>query len=96
MNNQKAIVHEHENDAEKEWRRLALQFDAHRMQAMYHLRCLLENPVGYARVAQKFLGEPPLSGEEVLAQRLREMIAEERKVLSQATADSATSRKAGG
>lgn len=60
------------DDAEAEWRRLALQFDGHRLQALAHLRCLLENPESHAEAVRAFLAAPPLSGEQVLANRIAE------------------------
>lgn len=61
-------------DPAAEWRRLALQFDGHRMQALGHLRALLGNPE-HATSVQDFLNGPPLSGEEVLAQRIASLAA---------------------
>ncbi|NCQ51906.1 hypothetical protein GW796_08435 [archaeon] len=63
--------------AESEWRRLALQFDEHRMQAIGHLKCLLQDPQGHRESAEKFLTSSPLSGEIVLEERLKD-IAERR------------------
>jgi len=60
------------------WRRLALQFDDHRMQAKHHIQRMLENPKAHADAAREFLAAPPLSGEQVLAQRI-EAIAEAQK-----------------
>jgi hypothetical protein len=59
-----------EESAEDSWRRLALQFDGHRMQALGHLRMMLTHPDLHAPVVAEFLKAPPLSGEEVLAQRI--------------------------
>lgn len=56
---------------ESEWRRLALQFDQHRMQALWHLKCLLADPQGHKEQAELFLSAAPLSGEEVLAERIK-------------------------
>jgi hypothetical protein len=61
---------EDEESAKDGWRRLALQFDGHRMQALGHLRAMLQDPAKHAPVATEFLGAPPLSGEKVLAQRI--------------------------
>ncbi len=58
---------------DNEWRRLALQFDGHRMQAIYHLKMLLKHPEEHKEAVERFLSEPPLSGEEVLANRLKEI-----------------------
>ncbi len=62
-----------EASSEESWRRLALQFDGHRMQALWHLKCLIANPEAHKEAALKFLASPPLSGEEVLAKRIRQM-----------------------
>lgn len=59
-----------EESAEDGWRRLALQFDGHRMQALHHLRAMLQDPAKHAPVATEFLCAPPLSGEAVLASRI--------------------------
>lgn len=58
--------------AELSWRRLALQFDEHRMQALAHLRCLLENPEAHREAAIEFLAKKPPDGEAVLAQRIKD------------------------
>lgn len=63
------------DDAEAEWRRLALQFDGHRMQAIWHLKCMLKDPEAHREAAEKFLSAGPLSGEEVLAQRIEAIAA---------------------
>jgi hypothetical protein len=57
----------------KQWRDLALQFDNHRMQAMSHLKLLLEETQLHKEEATLFVSAPPLAGEEVLKQRLKEM-----------------------
>ena len=62
---------EFNEDPESAWRRLALQFDGHRMQALWHLKCMLKDPVAHKDIAEKFLSEAPLSGEEVLAERIK-------------------------
>lgn len=56
------------------WRQLALQFDGHCMQALYHIRALLADYNTHAPIATEFLNAPPLSGEAVLAQRLSQMV----------------------
>ena len=58
-------------NAETEWRRLALQFDGHRMQALWHLKALLKDPETHRAIAEEFIAAPPLSGEEVLAKRIK-------------------------
>lgn len=66
---------EEDEDSEATWRRLALQFDGHRMQALAHLKLLLANPELHKEAVEKFLSAPPLSGEEVLAERIKEIAA---------------------
>jgi hypothetical protein len=61
-------------DAESSWRRLALQFDEHRMQAIGHLKCMVQDPQAHKAEAEKFLAAGPLSGEKVLAQRLQAIV----------------------
>ena len=61
-----------ETEAAENWRRLALQFDNHRMQAIGHLKAVT-NPAACFdkyKAAKAFLSAPPLDGEEVLAQRI--------------------------
>lgn len=55
------------------WRPLALQFDGHRMAALSHLQCMLQDPVKHAPIVEAFLAAPPLSGVKVLEQRLAEI-----------------------
>lgn len=55
---------------QSEWRRLALQFDYHRMQALSHIRAMLASPSDHAPIAAEFLNQPPLDGEKVLAERI--------------------------
>jgi hypothetical protein len=57
-----------------DWRRLALQFDNHRMQALGHLKVLLSGPQKHNEQAAEFLKQPPLAGYRVLAQQLFEEI----------------------
>lgn len=57
-----------------EWRNLALQFDGHRMQAIGLLKALLSNYNAFSEDAQKFLAQPPLPGEKVLAQKVKEYV----------------------
>jgi len=66
-----------EAEATDNWRRLALQFDNHRMQALGHLRELVRIDDGYAEAksAEQFLAAPPLDGEAVLAQRIAALAA---------------------
>lgn len=53
------------------WRRLALQFDDHRMQALGHLRCMVTDADKHRAVAEAFLSAAPLNGEAVLAERIK-------------------------
>jgi len=64
-----------EPDAANEWRRLALQFDGHRMAALSHLRMMLQDATTHAPVVETFLSAPPLSGEAVLAERIKAISA---------------------
>lgn len=63
-----------ELDGESEWRRLALQFDGHRMKALWHLKTLLKNPDTHREAVEQFLSEGPLSGEEILAERIQAIV----------------------
>ena len=67
-----------ETEAAENWRRLALQFDNHRMQAIGHLKAVT-NPAACFdkyKAAKAFLSAPPLGGEEVLAQRIATLAAQ--------------------
>jgi len=67
-----------ESDDEKAmyaWRRLAFQFDEHRMQALNHLRAMLADPKAHAYLVTEFLAAPPINGEQVLAERVRSLAA---------------------
>ena len=67
-----------ETEAAENWRRLALQFDNHRMQAIGHLKAVT-NPAACFdkyKAAKAFLNAPPLGGEEVLAQRIATLSAQ--------------------
>lgn len=63
-----------------DWRRLALQFDGHRMQAIGLLRVALaemsEEGGAVAQDIQNFLSAAPLSGEAVLNERLAAMVTD--------------------
>lgn len=59
--------------AENGWRRLALQFDNHRMQALGHLKAMVQDPDKHKELAEQFLSDGPLSGEEVLVNRIQSM-----------------------
>lgn len=66
-----------EIEAAENWRRLALQFDNHRLQALGHLKAILhqDSSVDEYKTAELFLKAPPLDGESVLAQRIAELSA---------------------
>jgi hypothetical protein len=66
-----------ETEAADNWRRLALQFDNHRMQALGHLKAVVNPGAVFDayKAAKAFLNAPPLDGEEVLAQRIAELAA---------------------
>ena len=66
-----------EIEATNNWRRLALQFDNHRMQALWHLKRILhaDSSVDDYKAAEAFIVAPPLDGEAVLAQRIAELTA---------------------
>lgn len=71
IRNAKRAIEDYDRaEADKTWRRLALQFDEHRMAALSHLQCMVQDPEKHRDVAIKFLSAPPLSGNIVLAQRL--------------------------
>jgi hypothetical protein len=55
------------------WRRLAMQFDNHRMQALHHLRAMTQDPAKHMELALAFLNAGPLSGEVVLAERIADL-----------------------
>lgn len=75
---------EPEPDPAEEWRRLALQFDGHRMQAIGLLKLIDHTLKGGAAFALEkipgdiatFLAAPPLSGEKVLAERIAALAAQ--------------------
>ena len=67
---QPAASQDEDSEATNEWRRLALQFDGHRMLALSHLRLLLSHGEDHKKAAQEFVSAPPLDGEEVLKQRI--------------------------
>lgn len=66
-----------EADAANAWRRLALQFDNHRMHAIWHLKHVLHPCGGQDERdhAEEFLKAPPLDGEAVLAERIAALAA---------------------
>ncbi|ELY6235792.1 hypothetical protein SNQ31_000573 [Cronobacter sakazakii] len=62
------------DDSEIKWRELALQFDGHRMQAICFLKQILnELPEAEFSSAREFLKAGPLSGEEVLRNRIADL-----------------------
>ena len=67
-----------ETEAAENWRRLALQFDNHRMQAIGHLKAVTNPSACFDKykAAKAFLSAPPLGGEEVLAQRIATLAAQ--------------------
>lgn len=67
-----------EREATDNWRRLALQFDGHRMQALWHLKRILhaDSSVDEYKAAEAFLEAPPLDGEAVLSQRITALYAD--------------------
>jgi hypothetical protein len=66
------------DNADLKWRNLAMQFDGHRMEAIWHLKELMNNPEGHREAVEKFLAAPPLSGEEVLVARIKEITSEKK------------------
>lgn len=52
----------------KRWRDLALQFDNHRLAALWHLKALLQSSE-HEGAAHDFLSSPPLSSSEIVAER---------------------------
>lgn len=56
------------------WRDLALQFDGHRMMALQVIQRLLHDPVGARAEAEEFLEAAPKSGEDVLAERIADLV----------------------
>ncbi|WP_105685994.1 hypothetical protein [Cronobacter dublinensis] len=63
-----------DDDSEIKWRELALQFDGHRMQAICFLKQILkELPESEFSSARDFLKSGPLSGEEVLRNRIADL-----------------------
>lgn len=92
-----------EVEAEDNWRRLALQFDGHRMQAIGHLKAMLTDPKGSEANALAFIKAPPLHGDTVLAQRIAALAAAHqppwaapvRDPLTDAEIESATGAKQG-
>lgn len=47
-----------EPDEEDQWRDVALRFDKHRMQALWHLNAMLKDPVKHADSVRQFLKDP--------------------------------------
>lgn len=73
-----------ETSTEMKWRDLALQFDGHRMQALCFLKQILSTlPETEFTEAREFLKAGPLPGEEVLRQRLAEMVETSKRTRSQ-------------
>ncbi|YP_009966736.1 hypothetical protein HYQ27_gp014 [Salmonella phage Se-J] len=67
-----------ETSTELKWRDLALQFDGHRMQSICFLKQILSTlPETEFVEAREFLKAGPLPREEVLRQRLVDMMKKE-------------------
>lgn len=64
------------DESDTDWRRLAMQFDGHRMQALGNLRLMVQDPQGHRAQAEAFLSAGPLSGEKVLEERIKEIVAQ--------------------
>ena len=47
-----------EPDDDDKWRDVALRFDKHRMQALWHLQAMLQDPVKHADIVRQFLKDP--------------------------------------
>lgn len=58
-----------EESSDEGWRRLAMQFDNHRMQYKWHLEALLANP-DHRDKALAFLAAAPMDGNQVMAERV--------------------------
>ena len=55
--------------SEECWRRLAMQFDNHRMLYKWHLEALLNNP-DHREKALAFLATGPKDGNQIMAERI--------------------------
>lgn len=62
-------------DHEDDWRRLALQFDRHRMQAIAHLKAMLKDPVKHAALAAEFVNSPPLDPTLAVPSQVKGMLS---------------------
>lgn len=72
---QPVAVPDEEVQSEMKWRDLALQFDGHRMQSLCFLKYVLSQlPETEFAEAREFLKAGPLSGEEVLRNRIAAML----------------------
>lgn len=49
---------EPDDDDDDKWRDVALRFDKHRMQALWHLNAMLQDPVKHADIVRQFLKDP--------------------------------------
>ena len=47
-----------EPDDDDKWRDVALRFDKHRMQALWHLQAMLQDPAKHADIVRQFLKDP--------------------------------------
>lgn len=74
------------DSTELKWRDLALQFDGHRMQSLCFLKQILDAlPETEFPEAREFLKAGPIPGEEVLRQRLADMVKSSKKIRFQKT-----------
>ncbi len=87
-----------ETEAAENWRRLALQFDNHRMQAIGHLKAVTNPSACFDKykAAKAFLSAPPLGGEEVLAQRIAALAAQAKQAAQGMEQDAAIEQMATG
>ena len=53
------------NETINTWRELALQFDRHRMEALWFLKQVVNKCLNMDKV-EEFINKPPISGEEIL------------------------------
>ena len=65
-----------ETPVDIQWRDLALQFDAHRIEAMGIIRAMVSG-LGHTDMAKAFLKLAPLSGKDILDIRIASMLAAE-------------------
>ncbi len=46
-------------DEDDKWRDVALRFDRHRMQALWHLQAMIQDPAKHIDIAREFIKSPP-------------------------------------